>query len=191
MKNLFAIIITIALLVALSACASSDAPETPETTEAAITEQIETTAAPTEAFNIDEYKLAVKECRDNIMENFLYLYNAGNYEVNYLKNLGHASDSTPEKAFEWLSKNSEADREYVDSLHATIREQYAALLLWDIEGKEASEIDENIRSMYDGYSSLYDCVTSTAYTASTLTSKINDAIDVVNSADDYLSLFIG
>ena len=187
MKRLFAIIISLALLfVALSACASSDAPETPSTTEA---ETISTTEQ-TEAFNIDEYKLAVKECRDNIIENFLYLYNAGNYEVNFLSARGGTSDKTPEYAFEWLSKNSEADREYVDSLHATIREQYAALLLWDIEGKEATEIDENIRSMYDGYSSLYDCVTSTAYTSSTLTTKINDAINVVNSADDYLSLFI-
>jgi len=48
MKKAFAILVTITLILSLFACSSADKPETPSTTEAAITEQIETTSAPTE-----------------------------------------------------------------------------------------------------------------------------------------------
>jgi hypothetical protein len=141
-------------------------------------------------FDLSVYKDAVQQCRADIMENSLLLYNMGKYEVSFLEALGSTSDSTVEKAYSWLAEKSDSTQEDVEHLHSKIREEYADITIIPIEGNEATEIDGYIRSMYDGYSSLYDSVTSNAHPSSELTSLINEAIKLINGADDDLGLFL-
>ena len=158
--------------------------ELPETTTASV----ETTTEP--PFDLDTYKQSVNQFRAHVMDNSLFLYNVGNYEVNYLKALGSTSDKTAENGFDWLSKKTDATRDSVDAAHQVIRDEYAALILVEVSGREAETLDGYVRSMYEGYAALYDCVTSNAFTSSQLTSKINDAIGLINGADSDMGLFL-
>lgn len=186
MKKIVALILISVLLLSFAACSGTDQPDTTE--PISTNSPTEQTPAP---FDLDAYKAAVNSCREKIMTNALYLYNAGKWETNYLKALGRTSDETVDKAFSWLHENNpDADRETVDALHEQIRDEYAALIVWEIEGKEAEELDKSIRSMYEGYSDLYDCVTSNSIGYDSLVSKINDAIGLINGADEDLGLFL-
>lgn len=182
MKKLISIFIASLIVLFAASCESLDVPT-----------QQQTTAPETEtatAFDLEAYKSDVQEFRTSVMDNSLLLYNVGSYEVNYLKALGTTSDSTADKGFEWLSKQTDATRESVDDAHQSIRDEYAELILVNIEGKEAEELDGYVRSMYEGYSALYDCVTSNSLTSSQLTSEVNAAIACIEDADANMGLFI-
>lgn len=182
---------TLVLVIVLSIFAACSAQEhTPITTTYA-SDSTETDAP----FDLDGYEEAVGQFRTHVMDNSLLLYNVGNYEINYLNALqsisGSTSNETAEKGFEWLSKQTDATRETVDAAHQTIRDEYAELILVEVDGKEAEALDGYVHSMYEGYAALYDCVTSNSLNASQLTTKINDAIGLINGANDDIGLFIG
>lgn len=187
MKRIISILLISAIMLILTACSAQE-PEPIATTSAP--ESTETDAP----FDLAGYEKTVGQFRTHVMDNSLLLYNVGNYEINYLNALqsisGSTSNETAEKGFEWLSKQTDATRETVDAAHQTIRDEYAELLLVEVDGKEAEALDGYVRSMYEGYEALYDCVTSNSLTASQLTTKINDAIGLINGANDDISLFI-
>lgn len=188
-KCLFFLIIG-SILLGFAACGNQGNRSSLESTVATISS---TETEP--SFDLDAYKESVGKFRTHVMDNSLLLYNVGNYEINYLDALksisgNSTSDDTADKGFEWLSGKTDANRESVDAAHQVIREEYAALILVEISGKEAEMLDEYVRSMYDGYSSLYDCVTSNSLSAYQLTTKINGAIDLINGADSDISLFL-
>lgn len=198
MKRLIITIAILSLLI-LSACsspavdtASQASTEEPVLSTTGLAEtttaSVETTTEP--SFDLDSYKQSVGQFRSHVMENSLLLYNVGNYEINYLKTLGATSDKTAENGFDWLSTKTDATRDSVDASHQVIRDEYAALILVEVSGREAETLDGYVRSMYDGYAALYDCVTSNAFTSSQLTSKINDAIRLINGADSDMGLFL-
>lgn len=141
-------------------------------------------------FDLDEYKLLVSVCRTAINDASIYVANTGTYEYNYWKALGKLSDSMTDSAFEWLSENSDATRETVDADYELIRQQYKDIILTEIEGKEAEEIDAAFRSMYDAYSSMYSLVTSPSGSLSDFASSLNEYINAITSSDESLSLFL-
>ena len=195
------LIVTIAILslVIFSACGGPSAETTSQTSteeqllsttgfsETTTVPEVTTTEPP---FDLVSYKQFVNQFRAHVMDNSLLLYNVGNYEVNYLKALGSTSDKTAENGFDWLSTKTDATRDSVDASHQVIREEYAALILVEVSGREAETLDGYVRSMYEGYAALYDCVTSNTFTSSQLTSKINDAIGLINGADRDMGLFL-
>ena len=194
---MFVLMLSVLLLVACSsqpdATTSNESAETGAPSSPVHSEEPTTTMQQPEtepSFDLDAYKEEVGQFRSHVMENSLLLYNVGNYEVNYLKALGSTSDSTVEKGFDWLSSKTDSTRESVDAAHQVIRDEYAALILFEVEGKEAEALDGYVRSMYEGYAALYDCVTSNSFTSSQLTSKINDAIGLINGADSDMGLFL-
>lgn len=183
MKRIISILLISAILLLLAACSTQE-PESKTTTSVP---KITKTDAP---FDLTGYEEAVGQFRAHVMDNSLLLYNVGNYEVNYLKALGTTSDKTADNGFEWLSKQTDATRESVDAAHQIIRDEYAELILVEVDGKEAEALDGYVHSMYEGYAALYDCVTSNSLNASQLTTKINDAIGLINGANDDIGLFI-
>lgn len=186
----YMLLFVVLMLVIFSACSAEQPAQTsepaPETQQSGIAEP--EVAEP--EFDLDAYKGAVSQFRKDVMDNSLPLYNVGKYEVNYLKILGGTSENTVDNGFEWLAKNADATRESVDAAHQTIRDEYASLILVEVDGKEAETLDEYVRNMYEGYSALYDCVTSNSFTSSELTDKINNAVALVNGADSDMGLFL-
>jgi len=186
------LLFVVLMLVIFSACSAEQPAQTsepaPETQQSGIAEP--EVAEPEPEFDLDAYKGAVSQFRKDVMDNSLPLYNVGKYEVNYLKILGGTSENTVDNGFEWLAKNADATRESVDAAHQTIRDEYAGLILVEVDGKEAETLDEYVRNMYEGYSALYDCVTSNSFTSSELTDKINNAVALVNGADSDMGLFL-
>lgn len=187
MRKYMVFLTLIASILYFTACSSGTSPD-----------ELAGSIPPTETeqpFNLDAYKESVGQFRTHVMDNSLLLYNVGKYEINYLDALksisgNSTSNDTSDKGFNWLKENADADRDSVDANHQKIREEYAALILVEVSGKEAELLYSYVANMYEGYSSLYDCVTSNSLSAAQLTSKINGAIDLINGADSDISLFL-
>lgn len=182
MKKIFIFVTMAALLSTLIGCSTSKeeltAPSNEPTSEQVI------------SFDLDDYKAAVSECRQNIADNSLYLSNVGNYEFNFVKALGSISDDTTGRAFEWLAEKSDATKESVDAVDVIIREQYKAIIATEIEGKEAEEIEEAVRALYDAYSSLYSLVVDPTGTVSDFGKNLQNCISSITDSDDALMLWL-
>lgn len=183
--SIFMLAVMLALL--LAACGTPSSAQTSKPVE----------PTPTEApvFDLEEYKTLVSECRVAINDAAIFLANAGKYETNWLKAYASVGgdggiDDLAEKAFEWLAENSEATRETVDADYEDIRQQYKNIILMELDGQEAQEIDALFRSMYEAYSSMYSLVTKPSGTASSFASSLVDCINELTKADEDLSLFL-
>ncbi|WP_031475536.1 hypothetical protein [Agathobaculum desmolans] len=148
------------------------------------------TANSAETFDLDEYKSLVSTCREDISSAVIYIGNMATYEFNYWQNLGSMPDNLSEAAYEWLSENSDATKDTVESLHEDIRSAYKDITLSEIEGNEASEIDSAIRGLYDAYSSMYSLVTSPSGTLQAFAEDISTYLDDITSYDDDLALYL-
>lgn len=183
-KHSFAITSILFCLLLLAGCSNSDniqsaAPNVPSQS-----------VAP--AFDLDEYKTLVSECRAAINEASIYVSNTGKYEFNYWKAYDSVGGDTPDdsmvdSAFEWLSEKSDATRETVDADYDDIRQQYKNIILIEINGREAEEIDTVFRSMYEAYSSMYNLVTSPSGPLSKFGTSLDDCIAAIVEADESLS----
>lgn len=149
-----------------------------------------------QGFDLEEYKAAVSECRDAINEAGIVVANVGSYEINYYNLLSSVSSDTPdfealvESAFEWLTENTDASRETVDETYNSIRQQYKDIILTEIEGREAEEIDSAFRELYDAYESMYSLVTNPSGSASDFATNIEDYMNAMVSSDESISLFL-
>ncbi len=172
------------LLVSITACSSPTNTPT-ETTTAA------TTTVP---FNIEEYREIINTCRTDIYDSSILLSNMGKYEYNFMKALASVSgtpdDTVAEKAFEWLSENSDATKESVAEDYESIREQYKEIILIEASGKEAEELSDGLEDMYEAYTDLYTLVTEPHNYVSTFSSSYNDYIDTISACNEDLGLFL-
>lgn len=186
-KHSFAIAVMLLCMLLLAGCTNSG------DTQTAVPDEPTQSIAP--AFDLDEYKELVSKCRADMNEASIFLSNTGQYEFNYWKAYDSVGGGTPEgivdSAFEWLSEKSEATRETVDADYESIRKQYKEIILIEIEGREAEEIDASFRSMYDAYSSMYNLVTSPSGGASGFGNSLSDHMKSFMEADEDLSLFLG
>ncbi len=104
--------------------------------------------------------------------------------------MGRLSDSMVDSAFEWLAENSEETRETVDAAYSKIREEYKAIILTEIEGKEAEEIDASFRELYDSYCGMYTLVTEPSGSLSDFADTLIDLANSQIASDESLSLFL-
>ncbi len=149
-----------------------------------------------QSFNLEDYKVAVSECRDAINEAGIVVANVGTYEVNYYSALSSIRGNTAnpdglaEEAFEWLTENADESRETVDEAYNSIRQQYKNIILTEIEGREAEEIDSAFRELYEAYNSMYLLVTNPSGSAYSFATEIQDCMDTMINSDENISLFL-
>lgn len=190
---------TLALALILCGCASVAPAPAPEQEAPATqpTAEPEPEAAPEPVFDLDAYKSAVDQFRRDVMDNGTNLCNIANYEASYIKNLtnirGSAdSESTLESAQKWFEEKSESTFSDIETAHARIKEEYAALIITEIDGKEAEELDSYVRSMYEGYNDLYTAATTASPTSFDLFADIvNTAVKMIQDSNSNIGLFCG
>lgn len=198
------------LTIVFTCTACSPSKDTPEEIEAgdAIDASTTTPVAGVEAtampekepepeigFDLNEYKELVSDCRTKINDACLFVANIGSYEFQYWKNYNAISgrgmpDNMVDSAFEWLAEEADVTRDAVDDDYNNIRQQYKDIILIEIEGREAEEIDAAFRSMYDAYNSMYSQVTSPSTSLSGFGTTIAENIAAIEDADESLSLFL-
>lgn len=204
MKKIILIVFVIALIFcACAAPAQTDAePEAQQQSDAQVqaAETGSEQAPPSEvalAFDLDAYKSAVDQFRRSVMDNSINLGNMAKYEINYMEAITKIrgsidADETVESAYEWLETESGVSAADIKTANETIRKEYADLIIAEIEGKEAEELDSYVRSMYENYTVLYKAATSASPAdAYSFASAAQDALTEISTANDNISLFCG
>lgn len=185
-KHLFVIVSALVCALLLFGCAGSNSNQ--------VTNASEKNSEP--VFDLAEYKKLVSACRKAINDASLPVANVGQYEFTYWKayqSIGGSStapDSMVDSAFESLAEQAAVTRDAVDTDYSDIRQQYKDIILIEIEGREAEEIDAAFRSMYDAYSSMYNLVTSPSGSLLDFGNALLDYADALTSSDENLSLFL-
>jgi hypothetical protein len=189
-----AMIFTLVLCVILCGCATSTQPAAPASNIVPEKPSVMEEAPP---FDLAAYKESVDQFRRDVMDNSLYVGNIVRYEADYMKELtnirGSAdAESTLESAREWFEKNAGATLSDVEAAHEKIKEEYASLIIAEIEGKEAEELDTYIRAIYEGYSDLYQYArTASPTNYLSFTNDSNKSISKILDANRDISLFCG
>lgn len=115
-------------------------------------------------FDIEEYRTDISTAKDELEKWFIPLGNMAKYQASYmtaLGNLGGTAES--EKMFENAVKWLETESEYIfDDISvgfesATIK--YKEILAIQVQGDEATKIQEQYYNLYDAFSELYFTVT--------------------------------
>lgn len=199
MKKLVFAALAIAIVLALCSCKSnvSVAKERQYVpTSQSEGDQTQNASTPaeivdTESFDLTAYKEDASNFRVATYNASVILANMGNYENNYWKALGSLSDNMVDKAFDWLSENSDETKETVEANCESIRAAYKELILTDFgNDKEAAEIDTAVRALYNGYSELYDTILNPSGSRGYFASNVSDLISEIQSANDDLLLFL-
>lgn len=186
MKKYLCLIIAFLFAIALAGCGSSNSESVSQTDAPVVTE------APTTLpeFDLDAFKTAVSDCRQDINDASIFIANMGTYEFKYWKALGSLSDDIAEKGYEWLAKNSDATKESVEASYESIRQQYKEITLTEYTGKEAEEIYAAIDAMYRAYNGMYNLVNSPSGSLSDFGSELSDYIDAIQESESDLELFL-
>lgn len=201
MKRSITIMLALLLLLCLAACGEKPESNPAPTPTEAPAAPAETTPppAPTEEpvkFDLDAYKADVSGFRAKVMDNSLYLYNVAKYLNNYLETrtkLGGTvklDEDNIASGYEWLLEKANVTKDDIDTANDDIRTIYKAIILAEIDGKEAEEIDAQVRDMFDAYSGLYDLVNTPTDAVTTFASKCNEYTGAINGADEKLGLFL-
>lgn len=194
-RKLLSLILAALMVLAFTGCGSTTA-----SVEGTPTPEVETTPTPEPTptdipFDLDAYKALVNACRADINSAHIFVGNVGNYENKYwtsLSNFGGRLDieKMVDGAFEWLAENSDESRETVDAAYESIRQQYKAIILTEIDGNEAEEIDSAFRNMYDAYSSMYSLVILPSGSRSSFATNLVDYMNIILDSDEDLALFL-
>lgn len=185
-KNQIAVALFLCLLLALTGCNSqSVASETVEPPAEEVAEPV---------FDIEEFKVAVDQCRAEIYDATVYLSNLATYEHNYLEisdNIGASGDNVVENAYEWLASESDATKESVAASHENIGQQYKEITLTEFSGKEAELIYASFDAMYQAYDDMYELVNTEHGSAMALLLAWGESNDIIESSNNDLLLFLG
>ena len=202
MKRLILSLLALALIFCACAAPAQTVAEPSDQPQVAAQEPAaeagsETEPEPAPTFDLEAYKSAVDQFRRDVMDNTLYVGNIVSHEANYMKIMinisGRAdSESTLETVQEWFEENADVTLDDVDAAHKKIKEEYASLIITEIEGKEAEELDAYVRTMYEGYSDLYQ-YSKTALPAnySSFAKASDESLSKILSANRDISLFCG
>lgn len=195
MKKLLIAFLIVAML--MCGCAAKQTqPEPQQAAEPEPSSEPEVEEAP--AFDLEAYKSSVDQFRRDVMDNTVNVGNIANYESGYISSYQKIGGGSPEAekvvdaGYKWFEKNSGRKVSDIELFNNSIRTQYAELIITEIKGKEAEELDSYVRAMYDGYNTLYTMATTgspTSYDSYVLTA--NDALNAVQDANSNISLFCG
>lgn len=160
MKKMFLTMVSVIMMALMVGCAVSSAP----IVEAVPT--VEPTATPF-VFDLDEYTAKVADCYTKMEEMIPYITRMISYQYNYLnvwKNLSSTtgSSSTADQAdliagaLMNLQENEGVDEATLVKMHDEIRSLYKDIIATEIEGKLASEIETECKTLFAAYKNLYD-----------------------------------
>ncbi|MBM6974709.1 hypothetical protein [Intestinimonas butyriciproducens] len=176
MKKL--ILLSLSMILAIALCSCGEVQEPPASGSPDV---------PSALFDLSAYQVDAEEFRGLTYEASVILANVGTYENNYWKTLGRLSEDMPEKAFAWLSENSEETQETVSAVNEAIGAAYDKLTSIDFgENADAAQIDTEVRALYDGYSALYALVTEPSGARENFVLSLSDLIEDIESANDAL-----
>lgn len=146
-------------------------------------------AEETVAFDIEAYKKQVNECATSMNTSAVLYGNIGSYMYNYFKALGYVKEI--ESGYEWLEKqDGGCSKEELENGYEDVRNMYKDISITEIDGKEATIIEESIKAMYENYETIVNCVQSPTGSVSTYGSELSDAINGFSSAYDELNLYL-
>lgn len=199
MRRLFSLLFACTLVFLLTACGNAgDQPSS--STSLPLTQSQELTSPegepPESNFDLEAYKSLVSNCRTAISDAGNILTIIGIYEHYYWESYEAASMYNLSSAdivdavFEWLAENTDETRETVSAAFDSIRQQYRDIILTELKGKEAEEIDKAFRSMYTAYSSMYSLTGSPAGCRISFATMINDYTDTITKCDAVLALLL-
>lgn len=196
MKRLF--LFTLAFALLLCGCAAP-AQTTAEPTEPQQTAEPEPEpAAKVEpSFDLDAYKSSVDQFRRDVVDCTINVSKLAAYEVAHMdasmKVSGSVdSEKTSEYAFSRLEEDHSISANDLSAAYDNIRSEYADLIIVEIEGKEAEELDSYVRSMYENFNDLYKAAQSASpANYDSFVNCVADAMSGVSDANDSIGLFCG
>ena len=148
-----------------------------------------------EAFDLSAYKDAVSSCCAAVDENIINYGNIAQYQNNYWNNMEKFTGTVTEEKLlaaseEWFTENTSTSFADLDALYQEHTATYKEIILTEIEGQEAEEIDALFRSLFGAYTDLHNMVMSPSCSHSEFIQNYNEYIDAYTSAQSRLELFL-
>ena len=172
MKRIFAFILVVALFMSLIGCGSKEEP-----------------------FDLSAYKEKVSACCTSVDEHIINYGNIAQYQNNYWNNMEQFTGTVTEEnllsaAEEWFVEKTSTSFADLDAIYQEHTAAYKEIILMEIEGKEAEEIDAQFRVFFGAYMDLHNMVMSPSCSHSEFIQNYNEYIDAYTSAQSHLALFL-
>lgn len=196
MKKIMLFAVVLALLLCGCAAPASVPDETTQPQQTSEPEP-EPAAKAEPAFDLDAYKSAVDHFRRDVVDCTINVSKLAAYEVAHMdasmKVSGSVdSEKTSEYAFSRLDEEHSISADDLSAAYDNIRSEYADLIIVEIEGKEAEELDSYVRSMYENFNDLYKAAQSASpANYDSFVNCVADAMSGVSDANDSIGLFCG
>ena len=149
-----------------------------------------------EPFDLDAYKaLAVAFCT-TVEENAVDLGKIARRQNNYweaLDALGGfvTTEKILENSSEWFFEETGLSFSDLEAKYEEHSSLYRDIIMTEIEGKEAEEIESLIRIFFDAYTDLYTLVMSPSGSREDFVDRYNEIIESFRSAQNELAIFLG
>ena len=203
MKKALVSILVFALILSLCACGGAPGADTPtplpsESSAPSPAESLPPVQEPEPEpeFDLDAYKSSVAECKDAMFEAAAIYSKMLTFMCNFekaSKTIGNKPDKEKvvENTFEWiLTVDSSYTEDFLNDQHDEVLKQYKSVLITEIEGKEAEEIESSIKSMYDAYTSMWTTLQDPPLDMDALADAHDDAVVKIKAASQTLDLLL-
>lgn len=149
----------------------------------------------TSSFNINSYKDAISKAQTSIMDEAILCSNMGKYENSYWENLNKIGGSVdfnnlPEMAYNWLLEKGNITKETFEQNYININNQYKEIILIETDGKEASELENTYKNLYNAFISLYLLVTEPSGSLTSFTENYNNYVNAIKESDVTLTTLL-
>lgn len=183
-RKTLALLLCAALL--LTACTAAPTPTTTAPT---------TVPETTQPFDLAGYKKAVQASVDEIADGRAVMEYAAALEAAYLKSLLSVSATVNrDKLLEYAEEKLTSDAGVNFAIMAVhfdgISSDYKGIVLTEISGSEAQEIDQLYRGLYLAYSDLYRLATDPTTDLDKLTETREAACESIDSYMQQLNIFL-
>jgi hypothetical protein len=190
MKRVIALILILCVL-GTAGCAEADPDES--TIQESIVQA--DTIEETEPFSLDDYKSEAKKYSEALKENADLLFASVEYEINYWKAQEafsgiFTSQELVDKSMSWLMGKTGVGREYIEYMHEDVSSMYKNLVLQDVSGKEAEEIDRIVRELFEYYIQLFNLTFSPSENRIKLTEEYESLSASISNSLSKLDVFL-
>lgn len=149
----------------------------------------------TEPFDLDTYKESVSRCCSSVEESAVHYGNIAQYQNNYWKaseNIGGTitTEKLLEASEEWFSNESGISFDNLNAQYEDLSTQYKKIVMTEVEGKEAEEIEELFRTFFTAYMDLRSLVMSPSGSRDTFVNQYNEHVATFTRAQNELLLFL-
>lgn len=192
MKRVFCLILVLFTIYScLSGCSDPDEQAPSEMITEVFTE------APTETivFDIEEYKDDARKYSEILISNAILLNEIVQYQAEYWKSLEALSGSVSaqklfDKGMEWSLTNKGYGQEFIEYQHEDIKDRYQDIVSQDNLTKEAEEIEQLIKELFDVYLGFYGLAFSPSGSREEFVNNNNNFVEdfsrIVSKLDAFL-----